>query len=242
MKINNNESRFDKFKCTNCGYCCMNMDNLALFEWEKDRLSSNSNIEIVPGNSVDYNGVKIIVYWGLRAINKQGESKSNKTHKGGICPFLSFSNQISRCTIYKDRPLVCRAFPFFHLGFNSLEGMISLDCPAHIIPFKEGDKLTKQDFYVKLLDIYGDTFIDAFRLELARVWISDLSDAVLSYLNDNNIQLESYGINENEIGLLDLAIKLKIISKEEIESEIKFIYSDKIYDFFNQNQNDHHKS
>ncbi|MEM4589873.1 MAG: YkgJ family cysteine cluster protein [Candidatus Micrarchaeia archaeon] len=234
----------NKFKCINCGYCCKNMQNLALFEWEKDLLLSlDPSIKIIPGNKIKYKNTEIILYWGLQtkpqSLSKskytkyiQKVSKNDKIMKISSeesCPFLSFEYGVSKCNIYKNRPLVCRAFPLFHLGFKFMEGMISIDCPEHIIPFNQDKTINRGEFYSLLYFIYGNTFLDAFRLELARVWISDVAELVLNHLKENEIE-----ISEREIGLLELAIKIGVLTEDEIEKEISFIYSEEIQDMFNQ--------
>ncbi|MEM4133817.1 MAG: YkgJ family cysteine cluster protein [Candidatus Micrarchaeia archaeon] len=237
MKIN-------KFKCTNCGYCCKNMQNLALFEWEKDLLLSlDPSIKIIPGNKIKYKDTEIILYWGLQTKHQslsktkatksiQKVSKNDKIKKRSLeemCPFLSFEYGVSKCNIYENRPLVCRAFPLFHLGFKFMEGMISVDCPEHIIPFNQEQTISREKFYSLLYAIYGIAFLDAFRLELARVWISDIAELVLNHLKENEIE-----ISEREIGLLELAIKIGVLTEDEIEKEISFIYSEEIQDMLNQ--------
>ncbi|MEM3431134.1 MAG: YkgJ family cysteine cluster protein [Candidatus Micrarchaeia archaeon] len=235
-----------KFKCINCGYCCKNMQNLALFEWEKDLLLSlDPSIKIIPGNKIKYKNTEIILYWGLqtkpqplsksKAKSIQKASKNDKISKISSeesCPFLSFEYGVSKCNIYENRPLVCRAFPLFHLGFKFMEGMISIDCPEHIIPFNQDKKINKGEFYSLLYSVYDNTFLNAFRLELARVWISDVAELVLNYLKENEIK-----ISEREIGLLELAVKIGVLTEDEIEKEINFIYSEEIQDMFNQNLN-----
>lgn len=221
------------------------MHNLALFEWEKKILFSiDPSIDIVPGHKIKYKNTEIILYWGLQPINSNLKSKeeqdSNKDKKNKPdkisassdkqCPFLSFGYGVSKCNIYQDRPLVCRAFPIFHLGFKSAEGMISIDCPEHIIPFNDEQTINKEEFYSRLYEIYGDTFLDAFRLELARVWVSDVAEIVLDYLEENEIELK-----EKEIGLLELAVKIGVLTEDEIEDEICFIYSDEIRSMFDRN-------
>ncbi|MEM3369329.1 MAG: YkgJ family cysteine cluster protein [Candidatus Micrarchaeia archaeon] len=238
----------NKFKCINCGYCCKDMQNLALFEWEKNLLFSfDQSIKIVPGNKIKYKNTEIILYWGLQPINsnlrfkeeqyaqnckQKSETKNKISAKSSQCPFLSFDYGVSKCKIYENRPLVCRAFPIFHLGFKSMEGMISVDCPEHIIPFDKEKTINREEFYSRLYDVYGNTYLDAFRLELARVWISDVAELVLNYLEENEIE-----ILDKEIGLLELAVKIGVLTEDEIDEEISFIYSEEIRTIFNRNPN-----
>jgi len=216
-----------KFSCTNCGKCCTNIDNLALFEWEKDKLLSlNPNIKISPGHKIKYKGTDIILYWGLNSVQTEFSKYS--------CPFLHIQNYdsksdstsdsssdfryLSKCTIYQDRPMVCRSFPLFHSGLNSQDEVISLNCPLSVIPFHENEKITKKEFLSRLKAAYGEIFYDAVVLDLTRTWVKELAEYVISYLKENNIS-----ISENEIGLFELAINQGIITKKEMEEEIQNI-------------------
>jgi len=206
------EKEIAKFSCTNCGKCCTNIDNLALFEWEKNRLLAlNPNIKISPGHKISYNGTDIILYWGLNSIQTEFSKY--------CCPFLQIhsydSGYFSKCSIYNDRPLVCRSFPLFHSGLNSQDEVISLNCPISIIPFSENEKITKRQFLLRLKSAYGEIFRDSVILDLTRTWVKELAEYVISYLQENEIDLE-----EDEIGLFELAIKKGLFTKNEIEEEI----------------------
>jgi len=197
-----------KFNCINCGQCCKEMDNLALFEWEKDRLLKlDPSIGVFPGNKLNYKGTDIIPYWGL---------KSRK----GQCPFLESKNRRTSCRIYGERPFVCKSFPLSHSGHNSIEDMIATNCPASVVPFKENEKISKVEFYRKLHSAYGETFESVFRLDLARVWVSDVAELVISHLEENQISLE-----DKEIGLFKLGVREGVFDREFIDSEIENLES-----------------
>jgi len=204
-----------KFSCTNCGKCCTNIDNLALFEWEKDKLLSlNPNIKISPGHKIKYKGTDIILYWGLNSVQTEFSKYS--------CPFLQIqrldSGYLSKCTIYPDRPMVCRSFPLFHSGLNSQDEVISLNCPISVIPFSKNERITKKQFLSRLKTAYSEIFYEAVVLDLTRTWVKELAEYVISYLEENSIS-----ISENEIGLFELAVNQGIITKKEMEEEIKNI-------------------
>ena len=204
-----------KFSCIDCGKCCTNIDNLALFEWEKDKLLSlNPNIKISPGHKIKYKGTDIILYWGLNSVRTEFSKYS--------CQFLQIqrldSGYLSKCTIYPDRPMVCRSFPLFHSGLNFQDEVISLNCPLSVIPFHENEKITKKQFLSRLKNAYGEIFYDAVVLDLTRTWVKELAEYVISYLKENNIS-----ISENEIGLFELAVNQGIITKKEMEEEIQNI-------------------
>lgn len=210
------ESKGCKFNCINCGQCCREMENLALFEWEKKRLLEfDPSTEIVPGNKIKYGKTDIILYWGLKG-------------KGGQCPFLRFEKEKSKCSIYNDRPLVCRSFPLSHSGQVSIEGMIATNCPASVVPFKENERMSRAGFYKTLLSAYGETFESVFRLDLARVWVADIADLVVSELESNDVRLE-----DKEIGLFELAAREGIIDQEAIDLEIENLESLDVTELFN---------
>ncbi len=205
-----------KFSCINCGQCCRDMENLALFEWEKKRLLElDPSIKIIPGNKIKYGNTDIVLYWGLKG-------------KGGQCPFLQFEKEGFKCSIYKDRPLVCRSFPLSHSGQVSIEEMIAINCPASVVPFKENEKMSRAEFYKILLSAYGSTFESVFRLDLARVWVADIAEFVVSELEANNIRLD-----DKEIGLFELAVREGIFDQESIDLEIENLESLDVKELFN---------
>jgi Fe-S-cluster containining protein len=178
------------------------MDNLAVFEWEKDELIKlDKDLIILPGHSIKYKSTDIVLYWGIQKRN-------------GKCPFLSLS-KLSKCNIYEKRPLVCRAYPLFHSGFKSTEEVISVDCPESIIPFSKNEKISKLEFYKRLKDTYADSFLNSFRLDLARIWVSEIAELTIQYLEENEID-----IDEKEIGLFELALREGIITEEEYKDEV----------------------
>jgi Fe-S-cluster containining protein len=91
-----------KFKCIKCGSCCKNISDkgsssngLPLFEWEAKRLKKlKKGIKIEPLDVFYDEKSKIYFCLGYLLI-------------GEPCVFL----KNKKCSIYKKRPLICRAFP-----------------------------------------------------------------------------------------------------------------------------------
>jgi Fe-S-cluster containining protein len=120
----------DRFECVQCGDCCrrigknskekastedeiilvLDEGTIEVFEWELERLKSLAskkgiNLAVSPCRVVyDTRGdVKIVLTWAIDF---------------DVCPFLSKNNL---CTIYENRPSICRAFPI--LDSNILDIM-----------------------------------------------------------------------------------------------------------------------
>jgi len=185
-----------KFKCKRCGKCCSNIGNLALFEWEAERLKKYS-VRIKPSIVLESNGSRIILQWGLEGKNKKH------------CPFLTKRG----CIIYEQRPLVCRSFPFMKSGFDSknLEKILSKNCTNLTIPFKYGTKMKKKEAIDALSETYGDSFSSVIRMDAAREWVKQLFE----YSTKSEVTPQ-----ENEIGLLEMLRKYSLMDSKEIEDEI----------------------
>ncbi|VVB73157.1 Uncharacterised protein [uncultured archaeon] len=181
------------------------MDNLALFELEKERLLGlKPDLDVRPGVTAKAGKMTIILQWGLRS-------------KNGVCPFLATSADGSKgCSIYDDRPMVCRAFPLSRSGLNGTDELISMDCPSAAIPFGEKEIVAGAEFFSKMGSYYGEVFDAAFRLDAARFWMRDMVKFVASRLTE---------AKNEQIGLLELAIREGIYDKEFLDREIKSLSS-----------------
>jgi Fe-S-cluster containining protein len=193
----NKETIAPQFECKRCGKCCSNIGNLAIFEWEASNLAKHK-VKIKPAIIAKVGDLQLILQWGLEG-------------KAGKCPFLTSKG----CKVYKDRPLVCRAFPFSSSGSEKLSGMISNECSSLIVP--EAVDKTKDIFLYEVEQTYGDTYTAAQKLDAARIWISDLSRYAVRQLGK---ELEPF--NGKEIGLLDLCVKGGLYTKKFIDRETKF--------------------
>lgn len=97
-----------KFKCYNCGYCCSNFGpagTLPIFHWEKKKLEAiatkkNISLNFIPEN-VYYDSISKKIFF------------VNYGMKNMPCPFL----KNNKCSIYNERPLICKSFP---IGKNPL--------------------------------------------------------------------------------------------------------------------------
>jgi len=172
------------------------MANLALFEWEAERLRKYG-VRIKPAIALDFNGSKIILQWALEGKN------------GKKCPFLTKRG----CLVYAKRPLVCRSFPFMTSGLKTqnLEKVLSNECESLILPFKKGERMNKQAAFDTLHETYNSTYSSAVKLDTAREWIKQLFEySVKSEVTPA----------EKEIGLLELMRRYNLMDSKEIEEEI----------------------
>jgi len=190
-----------KFKCKKCGRCCSKIGSLALFEWEAERLKKYS-VRIKPGIVLDLNGSKIILQWGLEGKNKKQ------------CPFLTKRG----CLVYNHRPLVCRSYPFMNSGFksNNLEKILSRDCENLVVPFKNGERMKKQEALKALSKSYNGSFSSAIRRDTAMEWIKQMFE----YAAKSEVTPE-----EKEIGLLEMMRKYNLMEAKDIADEIERLES-----------------
>ncbi|MEM2974321.1 MAG: YkgJ family cysteine cluster protein [Candidatus Micrarchaeia archaeon] len=190
-----------KFKCKRCGRCCSKIGELALFEWEAERLRRYS-VRIKPVLTSELNGSRIILQWGLEGKNKRQ------------CPFLTKRG----CIIYEKRPLVCKAFPFMTSGIalKNLEKILSKTCENLIIPFKNGEKMKKQEALKILEETYNGSYSSAMALDTAREWIKEMFE----YAAESGVAPD-----EKEIGLFEMLRKYNIMNPKEIEDEIRRLES-----------------
>jgi Fe-S-cluster containining protein len=187
-----------KFKCKRCGKCCSNAKNLALFEWEAERLRKHG-AKIRAGHTIELNGSRIVLFWTLESNGKK-------------CPFLTKRG----CLVYNKRPLVCRSFPFMTSGITSknLEKTLSKECDNLVIPFSYGVKMSKKDALKALSQSYNGSFSSSVILDTAREWIRELVDYA--------IQARATP-EEKEIGLLELLRKYQIMDPKDVEEGIERI-------------------
>lgn len=144
----------NEFKCKKCGKCCSeNTEFIPLFEWEMERLQElakekDIKLEIKPTELVyDKRSKKAVCsQFGLYTIP---------------CPFLIGN----KCSVYSDRPIVCKAFPIAKTPL--LDGKVDLSnfvkCPNfNAKNFILGNLDKKMDKF-KAIKIFIDFFgEDAF--------------------------------------------------------------------------------
>ncbi len=192
----------DSFICTKCNKCCENSYNLALFEWEVERLKKmDNNADIRPAIIGKIGETEVVLQWGMKDIGK------------GHCRFLRKDG----CSIYKDRPLVCQAFPLTKSGLlkNDQEKIIDKECPEIIIPFETVQQLKKEEYRKRMESVYNETFKSAIRLDAARSWISDLYQ-----FTARKIKTNKKVATKERIGLLEFVKRERLMTDKEIEYEI----------------------
>jgi Fe-S-cluster containining protein len=93
----------EKFECKKCGRCCRNFGGfLPIWGWEADELKKiakekNISLELKPAELWADEKTGLVWCFQIRLANEP-------------CPFL-LDNQ---CSIYKNRPLICKSFPLGH--------------------------------------------------------------------------------------------------------------------------------
>ena len=95
-----------RFECRRCGYCCSNFGKsrtLPVFEFEIPGLKERAKQEgvvlvFVPENVFldKRSGQLFCLNYGMAVMP---------------CPFLIENKGLHGCSIYKNRPLICRKFP-----------------------------------------------------------------------------------------------------------------------------------
>ncbi len=119
-----------RFECNGCGLCCGNTDHklrhILLLESEAEAISASTGQPIE--DFATERGTAPYIY----------EMKK----VGGNCFFL----EDNKCTIYGERPLICRFYPF-ELKFDEEKGVhvfgFTKECPTVNL---YGKRLTKEDF------------------------------------------------------------------------------------------------
>ncbi len=101
--------KFLKFRCTQCGNCCKD-PLLPLTDSDITRITKHTGEETKDlVRWVDRNGIDMDDEPEAFVILRQGKRVMVLKHEGGGCRYLGKDD---RCTIYGQRPLGCRIFPF----------------------------------------------------------------------------------------------------------------------------------
>jgi len=151
-----------KFDCKKCGKCCESFGNLGnclpLFEWEVDELKSIAQKE---GLILD---IKPFIFW----LDKK--SGFAFTIQYGLfnepCPFLKNKS----CSIYENRPLICRQFPLLRTPFfqddRKLNSPYFLRCEnfnnkaflAQLLDTSKDNKMKRSEWEPKYKETYGKCY------------------------------------------------------------------------------------
>jgi len=154
------------FECKKCGWCCKNfsqekgVNGLPLFEWEKKKFEELA----------EEKGIKLDIQPTDLIFDKRSNRHIcvNYSMKNEPCPFLE-NNQ---CSIYTDRPLVCKSFPLAKSplipskdgilnlsGFMKCEHFDNEQFMIHGLGLKKegvGVHLDKPFMIKKYSEVYGD--------------------------------------------------------------------------------------
>jgi len=94
-----------RFKCTGCGDCCTGGPGYVwVTQAEIDALAAR--LELTPAA------------FERKYVRNVGVRRSLKERKNYDCVFLDAQR---RCTVYEDRPLQCRTWPFWNSNLKSPE-------------------------------------------------------------------------------------------------------------------------
>lgn len=240
-----------KFTCKKCANCCtfpkssekeikitntksnkpsinlspFNLKGLVLFPWEKEKLFSLSKkmgieVKILPDNGFFNQKEKIIaIYFYL--LNIEGE-----------CPFL---NRSKTCRIYKNRPIICRAYPIVSAGNLKFTFPMFGNCPNIINP----SKIKYLELARELSSIYGEIFEWASKFELLvyywtlllknlGIWDKFLTEYKSKLSNFDKIDIIDYLTSRNKGELDNILLKIKEILDLNIKQRLDQTFISKI--------------
>jgi Fe-S-cluster containining protein len=166
-----------KFECKKCGHCCRflqtggNVNCLPVWEWELEKLrglaeQKNIILNLKPVDLVldKRSGLTFCIHYWLDAP----------------CPFLIDN----KCSIYEDRPLICKAFPMVDNPYFSKEIMeVNIaDCKAFSVnkwrlalkgTLDYGAiKVSKKDIIDRYRKFFGDEcFINSFLINQIKAYV-----------------------------------------------------------------------
>jgi Fe-S-cluster containining protein len=190
-----------KFRCLQCGHCCKNLEGfLPVWEWEAEELKKiadekNIALKFVP--SEIWLDEKTGLTWNFQ-IRILQES----------CPFL-LNNQ---CSIYKNRPLVCRSFP---LGINEKKTFFG-NCPNLETEKTNPDCFEKKFFGKEISDF-------SIQLNKIKKTINSIMDDLIKQnkIKPKKLNKLDYPKFPAPIPFFEFLVKAKLISENEKENLIK---------------------
>lgn len=130
------------FKCINCGICCgdtiKKKRHILMLKEEVDQLSNITHKKIIDFSST-YNDKSPYLF-------------EMKKKDDGKCVFLSPKNT---CSIYANRPLICRCYPFELV--NQTNGIYKFsftnECPGI-----NSDNLLNKKYFINLFELIKTRF------------------------------------------------------------------------------------
>lgn len=148
----------ERFECTVCGDCCTGF-SVVIDPWVEDGIvhmvrEGSVGVEVWPWEArllipeAQASGKDLILLPSNVILDKMRDTAIALSYfvANESCPFL----EGKECTIYKERPNVCRYFPLV-LGSSGLD--LSDRCPETVRP---RTRATGKDKAQALRDIYGD--------------------------------------------------------------------------------------
>jgi Fe-S-cluster containining protein len=152
-----------KFKCERCGYCCE-----TLFDTDQQPLAG---LTLLP-EEIDRFDSKLIQPFIAKG-NTEPTTILLYQLVLGRCPYLS---KEKTCKIYRERPLVCKAFPLIYtLGRSDL----GAKCPqiSHRLEYQEGKLVSFEnpqlEETMQILEKKMGELRENVRKEKSRLWIYD---------------------------------------------------------------------
>jgi len=187
------------FECNRCGYCCSyfgKSKTLPVFEFEifgliKEAKKKGITLVFVPENILldKKSGKLFCMNYGMSVMP---------------CPFLAKNKGVYGCSIYENRPLICRKFPLEkNPVFHGIKKHSFFDCP-NLDSDKILDRLNKTDcLNNKNPKRVKEEFIGIFGKE---IWKSSLNiDKIKSEISKKLKNLEKKGKTEIvSIGWIDV--------------------------------------
>lgn len=228
----------EKFNCEMCGYCCSKFAEgyLPVFPWEAEVLREKAkeiskdkklrkkiqlNLKPVYVMKDSVSGIKFFPFYGM--FNEP-------------CPFVKKekgSNK-NKCSIHKDRPLICRMFPLYKSPFasysNSNTSLESKGINKSLFYYCPNNSVKISNFVeeVKLLskniqsEKYNEVFGECF--EAMNEWIkikTFIDSSVKDLMGKEKIVLEKGHYNSDEIRNVDIENKKDLISVFEFLEKFK---------------------
>jgi len=234
-----------KFECQKCGQCCKDFGGgfLPLWEWEADKLK-----KLAEKNNIVLN---------LEPLSMLFDKRSRLAFSIQIklsqepCPFLVNN----RCSIYEERPLVCRCFPLAETPLFKLKGertdlssfgkCPNLDAKNFLRELGAGNdvpiSLKKKDMIRKYKDVFGEEmFISAFQMDNIKAFVDYTMDNLIKNKKIKLRKISEFDYNKyTAYPFLEFLVKAKLMSEDMKAKMIdSFIDKKRAEDLINAVEND----
>lgn len=235
-----------KFECKGYADCCRNLKNaskeraekfasvgvlnlaadpaniaLPVFDWEIGKMKDIAKetgryISVKPlWVAIDHKDRPVVVMWNL-------------DHND--CPFLSGND----CTIYSDRPTICRSFPVTGSGFiqassgkNDIKIASSTACRCWKEQIGDLGKMTVSDMYKTFYGIFGESYLAALKYDMQFVFVTrviqDLVDkGKIKPVYVDKKRLEKI-LQKGSVGFSGFLDTEKILTHEQLVAQLENI-------------------